>query len=103
MALIDDVKIRLRLSNTAYDTEVNDLIEDSKADLLTSGLKQTKMNDFDLDPDSEPLIKNAIIFYVKAMFGYDNDDADGLKKSYIMRKQKLLLDKDYKEVLANEL
>ena len=94
MALIDDIRLRLRLSNTAYDTEVNDLIEDAKADLLAVGLKTEKMAAFETNPDSEPLIKNAIAFYVKANFGYDNPDYEGLLEAYEMRKQKLWLDVD---------
>lgn len=99
MALLEDIKVRLRLINSAYDQEVTDLIEDAKKDLVTSGLKASIMTAFESDP-TDPLIKNAIAFYVKAHFGYNNDDREGLIESYEMRKTKLTLDKDYMEELV---
>jgi hypothetical protein len=100
VTLIADVKTRLRLINDAFDQEVTDLIEDAKADLVAAGMKASIITDFEADPDTDPLIKNAIAFYVKAHFGYNNDDREGLIESYEMRKQKLLLDEDYQEVVV---
>src|SRR6056297_2564997 len=102
MALIDDVKLRLRLSNTAFDQEVTDLIEDAKADLQSSGVKQAVIDEFEADPDTHPMIKSAVTTYVKAHFGYYNDDREGLIESYMMRKKKLNLDKDLKEVVVSD-
>lgn len=97
MALIDDVKIRLRVKNTAFDTEITDLIEYAEQDLLASGMKQSVIDAFILDPDSDKLVKECVVTYVKANFGYNNPDRDGLKESYQMIKTDLLLDQDYYE------
>lgn len=98
MALLDDAKVFLRLSNVAFDIEVTSLIEDAKADLLEANLKISKMTAFEANPDDEPLIKMAVMFYCKANFGYNNKDRKGLQESYEMRKEKLLLITDYQEV-----
>lgn len=89
MALLDDIKKVLRISNTAYDTEVNDLIDAAKADLGLSGI----LSDHILD--SDPLIRRAITVYVKANFGWANPDAEKLQQSYDMLKQHLTLSTDY--------
>ena len=87
--MLDDVKTLLRISNTAYDTEIDDLILAAKADLQLSGLLGEKI----LDTDT--LIKRAIYTYCKANFGWDNPDADRLQKSYDMLKNHMSLSRDY--------
>ena len=87
MALIDDVKQVLRVSTTAMDTEITDLIEACKLDLGISGL--------DTIQDTDPLIKRAIMTYCKANFGYDNPDAERLNESYVMLKKHLAISSDY--------
>ncbi len=91
MALLDDIKIALRISpsNTAYDTEISDLIEAAKSDLILSGVVANKV------VDTDPLIKRAVSIYVKANFGWDNPDAERLQKSYDLLKMHLTLASDY--------
>ena len=89
MPIIDDIKIVLRISNTAFDTEITDLIASAKADLGLSGV----LDDAILETD--PLIKRAIITYCKANFGWDNPDSEKLQKSYEMLKGHLSLSGDY--------
>ena len=93
MALLDDVKLALRISpdTTAYDGEVQDLIEAAKADLRLSGVDPAKLDELD------PLIKRAIVTYCKAHFGFDNPDAERLQRAYDMLKAHLTLSQDYKE------
>jgi hypothetical protein len=91
MALIDDVKQSLRISNNAMDTEVNDLINSARADLSLSGISITKiMND-------DALIKRAIILYSKAFFGLANADSEKYKGAYDSLKQHLCLSQKYTE------
>lgn len=85
--MIEDVKLALRLTNSAYDMEVQDLIESAKMDLVQSGIKNVK--------ETDPLIKRAIITYAKANFGIDNSQADRFHDSYVMLKQHLSLAGDY--------
>lgn len=87
MALIDDLKLALRISNTAYNTEISDLILAAKADLGICGLVSIA--------DTDALIKRAIILYCKANFGFDNPDASKLQQSYEMLRNHLSLSADY--------
>lgn len=94
MALIDDIKTALRISNTAFDTEINDLIAATRADLKLSGILESKVND-----DTDPLIKRAITVYVKAHFGWNNPDSEKLQQSYEMLKRHLALSQEYTKVV----
>lgn len=87
------VKIALRISHNALDTEIEELIDEARHDLIQSGVSSIKAMD-----DTDPLIKRAIKTYAKANFGYDNPDADRLQKSYDMLKQHLSLAGDYNAV-----
>lgn len=93
MAILDDVKQALRITSSAFDTEVTDLISAGKADLIQSGVSSAKVND-----DTDALIKRAITTYAKAQFGYDNPEAERFQQSYDMLKQHLSLAGDYREV-----
>ncbi len=90
MALLDDVKIALRINNTAFDGEITDLIAAAKSDLILSGIIAAKAND-----DTDPLIKRALIVYCKANFGWNNPDAEKLQQSYDMLKMHLTLSIEY--------
>jgi uncharacterized phage protein (predicted DNA packaging) len=90
MALLNDVKLSLRISNTAYDTEITDLIAAAAMDLELTGVDGDTIDSQDL------LIKRAIMLYVKANFGYNNPDAERLQKSYDMLKAHLSLSEEYK-------
>lgn len=98
--MLDDIKLSLRINNTAFDAEINDLIDASKLDLGISGVEKIETKD---EEDkliiSDPLIKRAITIYVKANFGWDNPDAERLQKSYDMLKQHLSLSGDYNVVV----
>lgn len=88
MAILDDVKIILRITNTAYNTAISDLILAAKTDLSISGV-------YEAINETDPLIKRAIMLYCKANFGYDNPDTDRLQQSYEMLKSHLSLSADY--------
>lgn len=90
MAILDDAKIALRVTNAAFDAEIQDLINAARQDLILAGIIPSKAND-----DTDPLIKRAVVTYCKANFGYDNPDADRLQKSYDMLKMHLTLAEDY--------
>lgn len=91
MALLDDVKLALRISSSAFDSEVQDLIDAAKLDLKLSGVTSEKADA--ATPDA--LIKRAIVTYAKANFGFDNPDADRLQQSYDMLKAHLTLSREY--------
>jgi len=95
MALLDDVKLALRISpgTTAYDGEVQDLIAAAKADLKRAGVDPAKVDAEDEDLD--PLIKRAIVVYCKVEFGWDNPDAERLARAYEHLVAALTLSQDY--------
>lgn len=77
--------LRINTSIKAYDTEINDLIEACELDLKLSGIASS------LIKDDDPLIRQAIITYCKAYFGYDNPDSEKFKESYSLLKQYLAI------------
>ncbi|KAB2396796.1 MULTISPECIES: head-tail connector protein [Bacillus cereus group] len=89
--MIDVVKKAVRISHNALDDELEDLIEASRYDLKLSGVSYLKAND-----DNDPLIKRAIITYVKANFISDAKEAERFLASYNMLKNHLTLAGDYK-------
>lgn len=91
--LLDDAKLHLRISIDAFDSEINDLIDAAKDDLKLAGIQETKL------VDTDPLIKRAIISYVKSNFGYDNKDSDKFNQSYLSLKKHLLISSNYIEVI----
>lgn len=110
MAVLDDIKTVLRISNNAYDAEINDLISAAQSDLALSGVNvnKTVTETFTPEPTDEepepqpieievldPLIKRAITIYVKAHFGWNNPDAEKLQQSYAMIKGHLALSQEY--------
>jgi len=76
----------LRISNSAYDSEIYDLVEAARHDLILSGIPSSKAHD-----DSNPLIRRAIAIYTKANFGFDNPDSEKLQRSYDLLKMHLTL------------
>lgn len=93
MALLNDVKDALRVNGNTLDTEIQDIIDAAKADLLLSGVHPQRIN------DSDPLIKRAIIVYCKANFGYEDPVmAERFQKSYDSLKYHLTLSAEYTEV-----
>jgi uncharacterized phage protein (predicted DNA packaging) len=89
MALLEDVKLALRITSSAFDSEVQDLIDAAKADLQLSGVHSDRLN------DDDPLIRRAIVTYAKAHFGYDNPEAERFQRSYDMLKAHLTLSQEY--------
>lgn len=91
MAVLDDVKVALRIAATTtdFDGEINDLISAAIDDLKLAGVAADKAI------DTDPLIKRAITTYCKAYFGYDNPDASRFWRSYESLKMHLTLSADY--------
>lgn len=88
--MLEDVKTALRVSGDDLNLEIHDLIEAAKADLILSGVHESKV------VDTDPLIKRAIIVYCKAHFGYDDPKiTERFEQSYISLKQHLTLSIEY--------
>lgn len=88
MALLDDVKLSLRVSTTAYDDELNDLIESAKLDLGIAGVV--------IPETMTSVVSTAVKTYCKMNFGTPNTDTyDRLKSSYDEQKAQLSMSSDY--------
>lgn len=92
--MLNSIKTYLRINNTAFDEEIQDLINAAIQDLRLSGVSQSAAEDY-----TDPLIKRAITTYVKANFGFDNPDSEKLQQSYNMIKQHLALSSEYNGVM----
>ena len=84
--MLEEAKTALRITVTDFDTEVQGLIEAAKADLGIAGVI--------LDSDTDPLIRRAVITYVRCNFGSPDDD-DRLKASYDEQKAQLQMATGY--------
>ena len=90
MALIDDVKNVLKESGADSTTEIQDLIDAAKLDLVLTGLNVLKVAETDM------LIKRAINLYCKANFSYEDPKiAERFEKQYESLKIHLALSAEY--------
>ena len=80
MEFLDKVKLALRITTDAFDSELTDLIEAAKQDLGIAGV---------VVPDElDAIVSKAIITYCKMSFGLP-EDYDRLKRSYDEQKAQL--------------
>ena len=78
---LDNVKMALRITTTAYDSELTYLIAAAQQDLGIAGV---------VVPDElDPLVERAVITYCKLHFGIP-EDAERLKVSYDEQKAQLV-------------
>lgn len=81
MATIDKVKVALRISTSAFDEELTDLINASKLDMGVAGVE--------VPTELDELVTRAIITYCKMQFGLP-EDYSKLKRSYDEQKAQLV-------------
>ena len=93
MAMLDDVKLALRVDGNDLDSELQSLIDAARADLKLAGVSAEKA-----DSDDDPLIRRAIITYCRAHFDVDDWVFERLLQSYDMLKAHLSLAEDYRAV-----
>lgn len=74
------VRLALRLTTTAYDSELESLIDAALLDLSVAGVT--------IDSTSDALVLRAIITYARMDFG-SPDDYDRLKASYDEQKAQM--------------
>ena len=84
--MLEKVKLALRITTDAFDSELNDLIEAAKIDMGIAGV---------VVPDElDSIISRAIGTYCKLNFG-EPDDYDRLKASYDEQKAQLSMATGY--------
>lgn len=83
MALIDKVRLALRLTVTDYDPDLTDMIEAAQTDLQIAGV--------DLPDELDAICERAVITYCKIHFGTLPDgEWSRLKASYDEQKAQLI-------------
>lgn len=90
--MLDKVKLALRITTDAFDSELNDLIDAAKIDLGIAGIDYTYPTTTS-DP-TDAIISRAIITYCKLNFG-EPDEYDRLKRSYDEQKAQLSMCSNY--------
>ena len=88
--MLEKVKLALRITTTAFDSELNDLIDAAKIDLGIAGVVVPVTTDTALDA----IINRAIVTYCKLHFG-EPDEYDRLKASYDEQKAQLSMATGY--------
>ena len=90
--LIADAKVAVRLiSITDFDNEIGDLIEAAALELITqNAIQEAQLSTTTIDP----LIKRAIITYVRAKFGTP-ENPERLKADYDEQKATLKMTSGY--------
>lgn len=86
--ILSSVKLALRITTTAFDSELTDLIQAALADLNIAGVTKQDTTD--------PLIRRAVTTYCRLHFGQP-DDFDRLKRSYDEQKAQMAMATGYTE------
>lgn len=84
--MLEKVKLALRITTTAFDSEIEDLISAALADLGIAGVCDVN--------DTDPLIVRAVITFCKANFG-EPDEYERLKSAYDEQKAQLQMATGY--------
>lgn len=100
MALIDDIKVAVRLSSNDEGLvgELEDLMGAALLDLKTSGIREEFL---DPNQDLDLLIKAAVKLYVKTNWGFDNPDSEKFRAAYFELKAQLALTTEYRKEIAD--
>lgn len=91
--MLEKVKLALRISTSAFDEELQDLIEAAYADLNIAGVRTVNSDD--------PLIQRAVITYCKCNFG-NPEQYDRLKRSYAEQKAQMMVATGYTDWGKND-
>ena len=92
MALLDDVKVACRVTSTAFDTELTDLISSAMKDLGITDIRTDALT----TSGTDALVKQAVITYCKMNFGFQSDGYySRLKAAYDEQKAQLSMSSSY--------
>ena len=94
--MLSKVKLALRISGSAFDQEVQDLINAAFADLRLVGILVPELGE-GADSTGDPLLDRAVLLYAKANFGYlgYGEDQERYRRAYDYLKCALSLGGDY--------
>lgn len=78
MSLLEDLRVTVRVTTTKTDSEIQAWIDAALADMKRVGIRSELL----AAEAPAPLVKAAIISYVKANYGYDNAEAPRFQAMY---------------------
>lgn len=78
MALLDEMRVRLRVVSDMTDSEIEGLVGAAFADMRRCGVRDELLD----QDDPHPLVKHAIALYAKAYYGYDNSEREQFVRAY---------------------
>ena len=81
MALLDEMKVQVRVLSDLTDDEIQTLIDASLADMKLKGVNPELLYKDSL----HPLVKHAVALYCKAYYGYDNPERQQFVDAYGQR------------------
>lgn len=93
-SLLTKAKLTLRITTTAFDDEIEDIIQAGYQDLETRGVLVEENID-------SPLVIRALMTYVRAMFG-EPENPERLKASYDEQKAQLMTTSEFTDWLEDE-
>lgn len=73
---LDELKLMLRVTSDVYDHEILIEAEAALRDMERVGIRE------DYIKEANASVRHAVACYVKANFGYDNEEADRFNRSY---------------------
>ena len=78
MELLEEARIHVRVSSKAFDSELEGLIAAAQATMVNGGVSKSLV--YAEEPPA--LVRHAVMTFVKARFGMDNDDAERFEQSF---------------------
>lgn len=100
-ALLEDVKLALRIKTDAFDAEITRLINSGLLDLGVAGVEIPEGDPEAETPETDPIVSTAVITYCRMHFGQP-DEYDRLKRSYDEQKAQLATCTGYTDWLNGE-
>lgn len=82
MALLDDIKLALRVTTDALDPEVEMLVSSALTDMERAGVNPALLAVDGKGDLPNGMVKNAVTTWCKANFGYDNAEAGRFEAVY---------------------
>lgn len=77
MDYVESIAKAIRLKSDNFNDDLQGYIDSCKLDLINAGVEKKTVNS-----ETDPLIKNAIIMYCKAVFGIDNTEKHQWMRMY---------------------
>lgn len=98
--MLERLKEYLRITETDFDNEIEDLIAQGQLRLAEAGVHTSHFARDGNDLYVDELILGAVVVYVKANFGWNNPDRDNLMMSFNNRVEHMTQSETYLQARA---